>query len=617
MGQITDLARTLLRGGIGVRDANKLISEAKKNGVTPEEKTELTSILNSSEFADKFTAKGKETLQRFLGAPVPIAPNPPSPSGPLRSVQELVPADLGSVSDGAALPEKFKADYARLAPQLVGHPSLSENDKATRTMEFFQAYAARFTSTFGYGADEDQKTASAKKFGAVLKEVGFGAMVNADKDKDGVAAGVEILLGDSPEAFTARADHKSWTTTYWPWAGNLNDSNGSPSSNLWATNGAADKFDKLLAARGKETGALAHERQSAVNWMLGNSDIMKGQTRPDDAKKVGYHMPNSTLKEKDTERTTGVDFNANGKLDADVAWDFLDGYGNFGTDGKTEGTMSTSWWGSCPSVAIAGNLFKEPKKDVTLNGVTFTAQEIKGLLTLIADSQGPVDRWKGDRYDANYDSVRLKNGTTLRGRIEGSLDLAQPGARRAGDDVTLTTGFPSEIKMSTTAGESKTLKASEIASITREDKRDDAAAFHTAGRDWLASGTGAVMDKDNGEHVWNYNFWKLEDRELTEKPTWAPAKLVGTTGQPAGDGKITYVERAVTLGGGGSEEHYKYWIEEKNGKIVNSGWAEGSTNPDFLWGSSRNVAPFSGRNERNPFIDPALVKELYEKAIEP
>jgi hypothetical protein len=75
------------------------------------------------------------------------------------------------------------------------------------------------------------------------------------------------------------------------------------------------------------------------------------------------------------------------------------------------------------------------------------------------------------------------------------------------------------------------------------------------------------------------------------------------------------VEREVELGGTGTKERYQYWVEEKNGKIVNSGWGANSTNPDFLWGPAR-PATFTGANDRNPFVDPALVKELYLKSIE-
>ena len=621
MGQITTLARSLVRFGLSVTDVNKIITSAKTGGVTAEEKTELQSLLTSSEFQSKFSAKSREALTKFLGSvqvvtPGPVNPTPPVNGGttsPTKPVHQLVPASLAQVTDPAALPAKFKTDVEALAGELTGKAGLTDADKANRVMEFFQAYASKFKS-LTYSESDSKKKTIAEAFGKVLDSVGFNSVVTADGDKDGVKAGVEILLGENPEAYTVKANHKPWTTTYWPMAGNAGDANGSASSNLWATGGALDKFDQFLKAKGKPTGALGFERQSSLNWMLERSDIMKGKVRTADAQKTGHYIPDSSLSEKDAERTTGVDFNGNGKIDADVAWDFLDSQGQFGTDGKADGTMSVGWWGSCDKVALAGNLFKEPKKDVTLNGVTFTAQDIKGLLTVIADSQSTQTKWAGERYDAEYDMVRLKNGTTLQGRIETSFDLWQPGMRRNRDRVEITSGFPAELTIRTANGETKTVKAAELASINREDKRDDAGLFHNTIKDWLKSGMPAVMDKDSGDHVWNYTFWKCEDKETTVKPSWAPEKLVGINGA-AGDGKITYVEREVELGGTGSKERYQYWVEEKNGKVVNSGWGANSTNPDFLWGPARE-ATFTGKNERNPFVDPALVKEIYLKSIE-
>jgi hypothetical protein len=85
-------------------------------------------------------------------------------------------------------------------------------------------------------------------------------------------------------------------------------------------------------------------------------------------------------------------------------------------------------------------------------------------------------------------------------------------------------------------------------------------------------------------------------------------------GGPAGDGKIVWVERTVSLGGGGGSDTYRYWMEEKNGKFVNGGWDPTSPNPDFLW-RPQTDAMFTGKNERNPFVDPKMVKEIYEASI--
>ncbi|MCA2980815.1 MAG: hypothetical protein INH41_23995 [Myxococcaceae bacterium] len=405
-----------------------------------------------------------------------------------------------------------------------------------------------------------------------------------------------------PERTTIEA-RKPWSTTYWPMAGSGN-SDGSASSNLWAKDGPMAKFDALLKARGQAEGARAFELKPALNWLVG--------------KETGHYVPNSMLSEKDAERTTGVDFNNNGKIDADVAWDFLDSRGQFGKDGKTEGTMSVGWWGSCDKVALAGVLFEEPKKDVTLNGVTFTRQDIKGLLTVIADGQAGGFDFKGDRFDNTPDLIRLRNGQELRGTISTPIDFKADGARRQQDWQINANQLPDEVKVKLMDGTERTLKKSELSFVAREDKRDDPVLMHETIGEWLKSGRPAVMDKDSGDHVWNYNFYKADDTTYRDglKPSWATDELLkdGFKG-PAGDGKIVWVERQVTFMGSGNET-YRYWLEEKNGKFVNGGWAPGSNNPDFLWRPA-GTPTFTGRNERNPFVDPTVVKAIYEASIAP
>ncbi len=414
--------------------------------------------------------------------------------------------------------------------------------------------------------------------------------------------GSEVVVPTGPEKVTYEATRKPWTTTYWPMAGNGSDV-GSASSNLWAKEGPLAKFDALLKARGLTEGARNFELQPSLNWLINKSG--------------GHYVPNSTLNEADAERTTGVDFNANGKIDADVKWDFIDSKGQFGKDGKTDGTLSVSWWGSCDKVARAGILFEEPKKDVTVNGVTFTTQDIKGLLTVLADSQGGGTDFVGDRYDAYADTIGLKNGQQLLGTILSDVKFDGGSVRRQQDLAINSANLPEEVKVRLLDGTERTFKKSELNFVSREDKRDSPVLMHETITEWLKSGRPAVMDKDSGDHVWNYNFYKADDTMYRDgqKPSWASDELLklGHHG-PAGDGKIVWVERNVSLGGGGGTERYRYWLEEKNGKFVNGGWDTNSASPDFLW-RPQTDALFAGRNDRNPFVDPKLVKEIYEASI--
>jgi Transglutaminase elicitor len=276
--------------------------------------------------------------------------------------------------------------------------------------------------------------------------------------------------------------------------------------------------------------------------------------------------------------------------------------------------MSVGWWGSCDKVARAGILFEEPKKDVTLNGVTFTTQDIKGLLTVLADSQGGGSDFVGNRYDANPDTVALKNGQQVRGTLIGDVTFDTRGQQ----DWQISSGkLPDTVKLRLIDGTEKTFGKAELSYVAREDKRDDPVVMHETISEWLKSGRPAVMDRDSGEHVWNYNFYRADDTLYQNglKPSWGSDELLknGYRG-PAGDGKIIWVEREVALGGGGGTQTYRYWLEEKNGKLVNGGWEPSSPSPDFLW-RPQTEAAFTGRNERNPFVDPRLVKEIYEASI--
>ena len=81
-----------------------------------------------------------------------------------------------------------------------------------------------------------------------------------------------------------------------------------------------------------------------------------------------------------------------------------------------------------------------------------------------------------------------------------------------------------------------------------------------------------------------------------------------------GDGELMKYTMDVFFGESSYPTTYEYWLEyDKKGEVVNGGWM--SSNPDFLWrpGGFNN---WSGRNDRNPFVDPALVKEIYLKSID-
>ncbi|MFC1609401.1 hypothetical protein ACFL6C_00445 [Myxococcota bacterium] len=399
-----------------------------------------------------------------------------------------------------------------------------------------------------------------------------------------------------------RSDRKVWSCTYWPMAGSVGDPDGSPSSNLWATDGCLDKFDSYREAKGLSKGALDYERTPSLNWLGGHS-------------KTGYYIPSDTLDEKDAERTTGVDFNGNGKIDPDVEHDFIFA-GQLGrTNGKCDETLGVGWWGSCGQVAMAGVLFEKPKRGVERNGVKFTTGDMMGLLTVIAKSQSGGLDWALDRYDGKPDEIKLTSGRTLRGKILDMdiSDFRDGNFRRADGDRVVRLDYDEPVKIEKLDGKIETIQPTKFRSISRESKCDSPYAFHTTLISWLKDNRPFSMDHDSGDHVWNDSY---DGANITPSPELQSglnlSQLNGFKG-PYKGGKLKFYETEV-LQGDYVAERYSYWFEEKDGQVINSGWL-GHNKPDFMH-RPRNAEPsFTGYNSRNPSVDPKLVKELYLASI--
>lgn len=481
----------------------------------------------------------------------------------------------------------------------------------------------------------------------------------ADTDGDGLSDGVEVnkYKLDPKSAQDVLKAPDTWTTTYWPMAGS-GDPDGRPTTHLWAKDGALNKFDDLMKARGMDDNAkaLEFERKPALNWLVGD-------------KNKGHYIPKSQLREANAEVTTGVDFNGDGKITEGVKADFLNARGDFAaassrgaftpmlgeeklssklvdapegqegkvveyykadgsklneeeyknvilqnpnSDGKADGSMGVGWWGSCDKVALAGILFQDPKKDVTLDGVTFTKQDIRGLLTVIADSQSKGTDFVGARYDEKPDIVVTKDGRQVNGTITNMKGDDFRGAEdmwRWNGDFMVKNGSDKEITLKLADGTEKTYPADEIKYLAREDKKDmDPKDFHTTVKKWLGEGRGAAFDKDAGSHVWNYSFDKAEFTERNVEG-FNREEAIGHNG-PAGDGDIRHYTSKIHFGN--SPDSFSYWLEYKDGDIVNGGWK--GKNPDFMWRPGDN-ADFTGHNARNPYVKPDLIKEIYEASI--
>jgi len=633
-------------------EVNQLKDEALRDGggLSRTEKADLENILR--EHADKMDPDAKAELESFLGiapAPGPTPTPTPQPSGPLSDRVSR----LTKMEDAAPA---FAREMQERAAQF---------NTPEKAMQLFAEYGGKLKA-LGQGQDPTKVDAEVEKLLSAGRNSPARGYDAKDSDHDTISDLKETARGTDPNKFDQRemaADHKVWTTTYWPMAGSgAPDQAGSPESNLWAKKGPLDKLDDLLKARGQtdKAKALEFERQPALNWLVGD-------------RKQGQYIPNGSLSEQNAEMTTGVDFDGDGKLTEGVKVDFLDARGNFapgssrdafkpklkdgdrsidlarktlkdasgnitgfefskpdGTkltpdqakdvfytsgrgDGKVDGSYSAGWWGSCDKVALAGILFKEPKKDsVTVDGVTFTKQDMLGMLTVVADSQARGTDFVGNRYDNEPDSVQLKNGTTIEGKIETDVEFRTADTQRYGDNMTLSK-VDKPITIRQPDGTTKTYQPSEIASISREDTRDiSPEVFHNTVIKWLGEDKKpAAMDKDSGEHVWNYNFWKANLNAATELKGADRPKEPGQNGPIKDGNKVVSYDMDAYMGPSDYGTPYKYWLEyDASGKVVNSGW-QGS-NPDFLWRPSE-FNNWEGTNSRNPYVSPKLVKEIYDK----
>ena len=397
-----------------------------------------------------------------------------------------------------------------------------------------------------------------------------------------------------------KATRSAWTTTYWPYSGRNSDTTGNPHYHLWAKNGCLNKLDQVLKLRGQTPGARAHELVPALNFLKG------------DGSPSGYYIPSTLLKEDDAETTTGVDFTGSGRLKDWVKVDFLDDHKRFGKNGKTDGALNVGWWGSCDQVALAGILFDEPKREIKLNGVTFTPQDIRGLLTVIANSQSARSQYCGWRFTDAPDKLTLKTGKVLVGRAINIGDrdcLKSDFVRRNGNKILVTKLASDEAVEFQTAHKLLTVQVADIATFEREDEEEPSASdFHKTVKKWLREDRPFAMDRDSGNHIWNKNVDEAVINKTRACPRDVkPKALVGFDGPYAGGDLCFY--KTVLKRDDARVSTYMYWIEKNDGVHVNSGWR--SNNPAFLWRPETAHATFEGTNARNPFVTPQIVQEAY------
>jgi hypothetical protein len=636
-------------------EVQKLLDVANKDGkISGREKADLQSILKKA--GDKFDVDARAAFATALGLEVTPGPGPgPGPVTPVTSDRVSTVTDFKKVAD------TFKAEVAARGTVF---------NTPEKAFGLFAEYAGKLKA-LSAGQDPRTVDAEVEKLLAAGKQSPAAGYDKVDADHDSISDLRETAMGRDAKTFEARvmgADSPAWTTTYWPSAGS-GDMNqpGNPSNNLWAKEGPLGKLDKLLNARGMadKAKAVEFERKPMLGWLVG------------DRAEAGHFAPNSNLSEADAEMSTGIDFDGDGKLSSGVKADFINEHGQFApvwsrsqftpklgtetltrkqvtdaagvksfefykangtkltpdeaknvfyanpsSDGKVDGSMGIGWWGFCDQVALAGILFKEPvKSEVVVDGVTFTKQDMLGLLTTIAYSQGGGGNdFAGNRNDGAPDTVTLKNGTKVEGKLLTDIQFRTKDMHRENGDIMVLNKVDKDLQIQKADGTTQTIKASDVGSLAREDNLDmSPMEFHKTVVEWLGDGKrAAVMDRDSGEHVWNYNFWKATLKSGTEVAAAEMPKDPGHNGPVNPDNKVVKYNMEVLLGTSTSwGNNYEYWMEyDKTGNAVNGGWLNGTSPPDFMWRPS-GTPTWSGANPRNPYVDPKLVKEIYEKFMAP
>ncbi len=217
------------------------------------------------------------------------------------------------------------------------------------------------------------------------------------------------------------------------------------------------------------------------------------------------------------------------------------------------------WAGHCNGLAAAGTMTKEPQNPVTYKGVSFSVEDIKGLL---------VEAWQGG------------------GQITGLRCMERVPSHDP-------TGRP-----------------------TSPECRDlNPGAFHLGITNFLGrQGLPVIIDITKGFEVWNYpvvGYRVMEQKNLTESQA---AELLGLSDQkyPYNEEATRYVKIQTKIQlASGNLKIYDYILEgSSSGEIIGGEWIGASKNdhPDFMW---RHTEP----ETENPHVDIPTVYEIYHLSL--
>jgi hypothetical protein len=425
--------------------------------------------------------------------------------------------------------------------------------------------------------------------------------------------GLENVQGSSSDAVTAwhEPNHSSyqeeappivggqfgdgpavWKTSYWLMA------KGTGQPTLWEPGGPLDKLNQAQSG-------LANPVQVEIN--ANNA----------------YGLP--IIDEKNAEVSLNKDLDGDGIIEPNVPHDIIDNFQRVRVDGDghISRKVDVSWHGHCNEAALAGLLFEAPAHDATVNGITFSKENVEGLLVKVVDSV----LTDSTGWEDSNDVVRLKDGSAIQGTIQDQKDplpFYRMGAQFDAENGKFTlTGNPGrDLTIKNSQGQETVVPGDQILNMTRGGGITPGGVhpitpteFHFQVQQILKDGPGGGMDIARGPEKWNYAFHQANDQiSATPPPGIDPKTLLGVNGKPISDlSNVSFVTRTMGLSNG-STFTYQYWLEEDDsGAVANSGWIAG-TNADGTFSNGRPSSLFTPR--KFDWNDPALRTALKGKGID-
>lgn len=495
------------------------------------EKSQLRALLSDESWRGLLDDSGVSKLEQFLGT---VQGTTESGHG-REAVGEVPQGTVSNVvgrttnirmQDAAPL---FRQEYAARRAELFENPRLSEDDRAKKLLHLLQDYSKLIPANdYGPPAMQARKELLSAFFAAPLAQV-YGA---ADPDQDFMGTAWETVVGTNPESPEGSFDidqSKKWSA-YMSMNGEFLGTAKKIDALLTAEGKPArvheyEKRSPLNWIVGDLTGnvkpdstfregsailstgvdfarkLLQNEAQVGTRTLdpsfdlkvdfLGHGNRFVGLDKSRGERLVPLHDETKKPLRVEVEQVGDAHWKPIFKDEAGNVVDrakvtavVQDASGRLKGDGTASGTYSASWWGFCDRNAEQGQItlkygFPQPDKDVTLKvgdqDFTFSAADIRLIVGRRLTEIFP-STFAGNRFDDQWDTLQLRNGSSLMGRIEDEIKFHTPDTQRGtsattGDVMTLRPGGAhgpqGSVRIKDAAGAERDVQVKDIQEIRR------------------------------------------------------------------------------------------------------------------------------------------------------